>query len=124
MKAATTAAVAALLASAATTALAAPSCTVEALNGLHVHDVSVTSAKPVAAATGTPAYCDVQGTVTTHGEGAPDGLAKFAMQLPDTWQQRFFFMGVGGNAGGERYRPRQGSGNRLRSHCHRYRPYR
>ena len=46
-----------------------------------------------------PAHCDVHGTVATHGEGAPDGMATFAMQLPQAWQQRFFSMGIGGNGG-------------------------
>ena len=78
---------------------AAPSCSVEALNALHVPDVSVTDAKPVAAAGTAPAYCDVQGTVVTKGAGAADGLARFALQLPETWQRRFLFLGVGGNAG-------------------------
>ena len=78
---------------------AAPSCSVEALNALHVPDVSVTDAKPVAAAGTTPAYCDVQGTVVTKGAGVAEGLARFAMQLPEAWQQRFLFLGVGGNAG-------------------------
>ena len=75
---------------------AAPSCNVEALNALHVRDVSVTGAKPVAAA---PAYCDMQGTVVTKGAGVAKGLARFAMKLPEVWQQRFLFLGVGGNAG-------------------------
>ena len=88
-----------LMASATTSALAAPACTADALNALHVPDVTVTEAASVAAAGTTPAHCDVRGTVATHGEGAPDGSAKFAMQLPDAWQQRFFSMGVGGNAG-------------------------
>ena len=78
---------------------AAPSCSVEALNALHVPDVSVTEAKPVAAAGTAPAYCDVQGTVVTKGAGVAEGLARFAMQLPEAWQQRFLFLGVGGNAG-------------------------
>jgi feruloyl esterase len=46
-----------------------------------------------------PGHCAVQGTIETRGEGAPAGSARFALQLPDAWQQRFFFMGVGGNAG-------------------------
>ena len=46
-----------------------------------------------------PAYCDVQGTVVTKGAGVAEGLARFAMQLPEAWQQRFLFLGVGGNAG-------------------------
>jgi feruloyl esterase len=39
------------------------------------------------------------GTVVTKGEGVADGLARFAPQLPEAWQQRFLFLGVGGNAG-------------------------
>jgi feruloyl esterase len=78
---------------------AAPSCSVEALNALRVPDVSVTDAKPVVAAGTTPAYCDVHGTVVTKGAGVAEGLARFAMQLPEAWQQRFLFLGVGGNAG-------------------------
>jgi feruloyl esterase len=78
---------------------AAPSCSVEALNALHVPDVSVTDATQVAAAGTTPAYCDVHGTVVTKGAGVADGLARFAMQLPEAWQRRFLFYGVGGNAG-------------------------
>ena len=78
---------------------AAPSCSVEALNALHVPDVSVTDAKPVAATATAPAYCDVHGTVVTKGAGAAEGSARFAMQLPEAWQRRFLFLGVGGNAG-------------------------
>ncbi len=88
-----------LLAGATTSALAAPACTIDALNALKVPDITVTQAAPVVAAGTTPAHCVVHGTVATHGEGAPDGLATFAMQLPDAWQQRFFSMGVGGNGG-------------------------
>jgi feruloyl esterase len=78
---------------------AAPACSVEALNALHVPDVSVTEAKPVAAAGTIPAHCDVRGTVVTRGGGVADGLARFVLQLPEAWQQRFLFLGVGGNAG-------------------------
>jgi feruloyl esterase len=88
-----------LLAGTASPAHAAPACTVEALNALHVPDVNVTQATPRPAGNGAPAHCAVQGTVTTHGEGVPDGSAHVAIQLPDAWQQRFFSMGVGGNAG-------------------------
>jgi feruloyl esterase len=75
-----------LLASTAASALAAPSCTAEALNALHVANVTVTDATPVAATAGAPAYCDVKGTVVTQGEGTPNGSARFAMQLPDNWR--------------------------------------
>lgn len=84
---------------AAASVRAAPSCSVEALNALHVPDVNVTDAKPVAAAGTVPAYCDVQGTVVTKGAGEAEGLARFVMQLPEAWQRRFLFLGVGGNAG-------------------------
>ena len=56
-------------------------------------------AKLVAADAAAPAYCDVHGTVVTTGAGAAEGLARFAMQLPEAWQRRFLFLGVGGNAG-------------------------
>jgi feruloyl esterase len=72
---------------------------VEALNALRVPDINVTDAKPVAGAGTAPAYCDVLGTVVTRGAGVAEGLARFAMQLPEAWQQRFLFLGVGGNAG-------------------------
>lgn len=85
--------------SASTSTLAAPPCTPEALNALHVPDLTVTEARPVAAIGKTPAYCDVHGTVVTKGAGVGEGLARFAMQLPEAWQQRFLFLGVGGNAG-------------------------
>lgn len=80
-------------------ARAAPACSVDALNALRVPDVGVTEAKPVAAEGTTPARCDVRGTVVTKGSGAAEGLARFAMQLPEDWRQRFLFLGVGGNAG-------------------------
>jgi feruloyl esterase len=78
---------------------AAPSCSVEALTALRVPDLSVTDAKPMAATGAIPAHCDVRGTVVTKGGGVAEGLARFAMQLPEAWQQRFLFLGVGGNAG-------------------------
>ncbi|MDT7950069.1 MAG: tannase/feruloyl esterase family alpha/beta hydrolase [Acetobacteraceae bacterium] len=78
---------------------AATECSLDAIAALHVPDVSVTEAKPVASSGSTPAHCDVQGTVVTKGAGVADGLARFAMQLPDAWQHRFLFLGVGGNAG-------------------------
>src|ERR1700722_12582389 len=88
-----------LLSGTAPAAFAAPSCTADALNALHVVNLTVTDATPVRGTASAPALCSVHGTVVTQGEGAPNGLASFAMQLPETWQQRFFSMGVGGNAG-------------------------
>ncbi len=80
-------------------AQALPACSVEALNALHVPDLTVTDAKTIPSTDKTPSHCDVQGTIVTKGANVADGLARFAMQLPDAWQQRFLFLGVGGNAG-------------------------
>jgi len=84
---------------AANGAQAAPSCTLEALNALHVPDLTVSEATPQPATATVPAFCDVRGTVVTRGANVGQGLARFAMQLPTAWQQRFLFLGVGGNAG-------------------------
>ncbi|MDB5404386.1 MAG: Tannase and feruloyl esterase [Rhodopila sp.] len=88
-----------LLAGFVSTAVAKPDCTVDALNALHVAGVQVTQASATAATDAVPAHCAVQGSMETNGDGAPPGSARFALQLPDAWQQRFFLMGVGGNAG-------------------------
>ena len=69
------------------------------LKALHVPDVSVTDAKPIAVIETAPVYSDVHGTVVTKGAGVVEGLARLAMQLPEAWQRRFLFLGVGGNAG-------------------------
>jgi feruloyl esterase len=69
------------------------------LNALRVADLTVTEATSVPATPAVPGHCAVTGTVVTRGEGAPNGLARFSMQLPGTWRQRFLFLGVGGNAG-------------------------
>lgn len=80
-------------------AFARPESTPAALNALRVPGMSVSQAAAVAATADSPAFCGVQATVATQGEGAPDGSARVALQLPDAWTQRLFFMGVGGNAG-------------------------
>ena len=81
------------------TASARPACSVDALNALHVPALHVTSAVAKAATDKVVAHCEMQGTMDTKGAGAPPGSARFVAQVPDAWQQRFFFMGVGGNAG-------------------------
>lgn len=115
----------------AASARAAAPCSVEALNAVQVSNVSVTDATPVAAGGTIPAYRDVQGTVVTKGEGVADGLARFAIQLLEAWQQRFLFLGVGGNAGnldprslGERRRPNLGAGQGPHDDPDRHRSYR
>ena len=90
---------AAALTAAAGSAHASALCDTGVLNSLGVADLKVTEAKVVPAAAGQPAHCQVQGTVVTRGGGAPEGSARFLMQLPAAWKQRFLFIGVGGNAG-------------------------
>ena len=88
-----------LLAGSASTALAKTDCSVDALDALQVSGVHITKATATTADGTVPAHCAVFGTMDTKGDGAPPGSARFALQLPDRWQQRFFLMGVGGNAG-------------------------
>jgi len=78
---------------------AAPSCTIEALSALQIPDITITQATPMVATATLPAFCDVQGTVVTKGAGQAPGSARFALQLPQKWEGRFLFLGVGGNAG-------------------------
>jgi feruloyl esterase len=77
----------------------ATTCSTAALAALAVPGVSITSASPVAATSTAPAYCDVLGSVATDGEGAGPNVADFDVKLPDAWNHKFMFMGVGGLAG-------------------------
>lgn len=76
-----------------TRAEAAADCTVAALTALHVPGVTVATAAP------QPGFCQVSGSVRTSGFGAPDGSADFQFNLPDKWNGKFLFIGVGGFAG-------------------------
>jgi hypothetical protein len=46
-----------------------------------------------------PAHCDIKGMLATDGEGAGRGSAGFEVKLPETWNGKFLFWGVGGFAG-------------------------
>jgi feruloyl esterase len=59
----------------------------------------VTAAVDVPANGATPEFCDVSGTLTTTGFGAPDGLAHFEVQLPANWNHKLYAKGMGGFAG-------------------------
>jgi len=83
----------------ALSAHAAPPCSVDDIKSLNVPDMTVTEARTVEAAGAVPAFCELRGTVVTRGASVADGSARFAAQLPRDWQQRFLFLGVGGNAG-------------------------
>ena len=74
-------------------------CNVAALTRLAVPDLTVTSAAPVAATVAAPAYCDVKGTVATHGEGAAPGAAGFAARLPANWNGKFLASAAGALSG-------------------------
>ncbi len=78
---------------------AAAACSVGAIEGLLVDGVTIVSATTVAASGTTPAFCDVVGQLNTAGGDAPAGSAGFELQLPDNWNKKFLFYGVGGLAG-------------------------
>jgi feruloyl esterase len=77
----------------------ATECSPAAISALNVHGVAIIAADAKPADDKGPAACDVRGTVTTAGEGAPDGSARFAVRLPVQWNGKFLFWGVGGLAG-------------------------
>jgi len=84
--------------------LAAPSamagtCTVAGLTALGVPNMTFTSATDVPAANGLPEFCDIAGTVTTTGHGAPEGSAIFKARLPANWNHKLLGLGNGGFAG-------------------------
>jgi feruloyl esterase len=83
---------------AAAPASASLPCTVAALSNL-VPGVTVDSAVSVPAKPPTPAFCSVSGFVKTTGFGAPNGSADFQFNLPENWNGKFLFIGVGGFAG-------------------------
>ena len=87
------------LAVTAAPAHATTACSVGAIEGLRVNGVTIVSATAVAAAKTTPAYCDVVGQLNTSGGGAPAGSAGFELQLPENWNKKFLFYGVGGLGG-------------------------
>jgi len=77
-------------------AQAATECSVTALSALKIPGVTIASADTK---TEGPPLCDVKGTLTTTGEGAPDGSARFEVKLPVGWNGKFLFLGVGGLGG-------------------------
>jgi feruloyl esterase len=71
-------------------------CSVTAITALKVPGVTIASADMKADG---PPLCDVKGALTTTGEGAPDGSARFEVKLPAQWNGKFLFLGVGGLGG-------------------------
>jgi len=78
---------------------AMPNCSVAVLSGFNIPDVTITSATEVSASGSDPEYCDVIGSVTTHGEGAGPGKATFRAKLPLTWNNKYLASGPGGVSG-------------------------
>jgi feruloyl esterase len=77
----------------------AADCSVDALNGLNIANLTVTSAKLVPAAEPKQEYCDVRGSVATDGEGAGPNSAAFDLMLPAKWNGKFMFTGGRGQGG-------------------------
>jgi feruloyl esterase len=80
-------------------AAALPHCNVAFLSRLNVHNVTITSAADTAATATVPEFCSVVAAVATNGEGAGPGLANIRVQLPAIWNNRFLFLGCGGECG-------------------------
>ncbi len=89
-------------------AAAAADCSVQSLQQLNVPRVTITAAKTVAAAPPKQAYCDVQGSVATDGEGAGPNSAGFGLTLPVSWNGKYMFgggRGTGGNLASSANKP-------------------
>ena len=74
-------------------------CNADALAALKISNVSFASVNVIPAASPNPEYCDVKGALATSGEGADPGSANFEIMLPQNWNGKFVFRGVGGLAG-------------------------
>ena len=82
-----------------TAAEASAACAPEAIAGLGIHQFTVVSAEEIAAKEPSQAYCKVEGVVATDGEGAGPNSARLEMRLPEKWNSKLLFLGVGGLAG-------------------------
>lgn len=78
---------------------AAGTCAADALNALKVPNLTIASATEVAAGGPFPAHCDIKGLVATDGDGAGPNVAGYEIKLPETWNGKLVFFGVGGLAG-------------------------
>jgi feruloyl esterase len=74
---------------------AAPTqCDVASLQAKAPKDTTIAKAEAVAAKDKLPAYCLVEGAVAT-----PGNSVSFRLGLPENWNGKFYFQGVGGFAG-------------------------
>ena len=78
-------------------------CSVDAIQKLATADVEIATATPVEAETGKPAHCSVSGIIRTTDDASPPqvpaGHARFRLELPEVWTNRFVMFGVGGFGG-------------------------
>src|SRR3954468_23428226 len=77
-----------------TNAKADVSCTVSALQETAPAGTAITSAAVVAANGSTPKFCQVDGHVAT-----PGNEVNFRLGLPERWNGKYYFVGVGGLGG-------------------------
>ncbi len=73
---------------------AAGNCSVARIQAGAPKDTTVTAAAMVDAADGVPRHCRVDGHVAV-----PGNTVNFRLGLPDTWNGKFYFQGVGGTGG-------------------------
>lgn len=69
-------------------------CTVEAIQVMVGADTTITTAAPTA---DPKPHCRIDGYVTTTNPGPNKN--NFRLQLPDDWNNRYYFIGMGGSAG-------------------------
>jgi feruloyl esterase len=73
---------------------AATECTVAAVQAKAPKGTTITSASIVEAAAGVPRYCKVDGHVAV-----PGNEVNFRLGLPESWNGKYYFVGVGGLGG-------------------------
>ena len=83
-----------LLISIGAIAQASTSCTIDSLQSSAPKDVTILAARNVPAKDKVPAHCFVEANVAT-----PGNVVDFRLALPETWNGKFIFQGVGGFAG-------------------------
>src|SRR5689334_2869849 len=72
----------------------AVTCTVGALQAKAPSGTTITAATVVAAKDRTPRYCQVDGHAAT-----PGNEVNFRLGLPENWNGKYYFVGVGGTGG-------------------------
>ncbi len=77
----------------------ATACDLRSVEALRTPNMHVRSVVAIAAVAQQPSYCDVEGLVSTDGDGAGAGAAGFEIKLPENWNHKFLFWGAGGLAG-------------------------